>query len=265
MEVSDIHGGGQRSGGTTRRRFLIGSALTAATIAGAGPAGARHRGYPLALVYRGPASVPGCPEAVAGLLESCPTPYTVRYCGPDERRQLSSASLAQASLFAQPGGGSIADAWPHLRDHAAAVRGFVAGGGAYLGFCLGAYLAAERWGYGVFSGEAVRYIRSPGSTVQDTDDTIVDIDWRGEHKTMYFQDGPQFTSPPEASAAVLGRYNTGAIAALVAAYGSGAVGLVGPHPEANRWWYGPGLTNPQGIDFSMGYDLVTTTAAVQYA
>lgn len=38
----------------------------------------------LALVYRGPASQPGCPEAVAGLLAAAPWNLDVRFTGPDE-------------------------------------------------------------------------------------------------------------------------------------------------------------------------------------
>lgn len=245
-------------GAVTRRGFLAGAAAAAATVLPGAVAVARPR-RPLALVYRGPASVPGCPEAVARLLENGPTRFRVQYCGPDESRPLSRRALADAALYAQPGGGSIAQAWPHLEEHARTVRRFVADGGAYLGFCLGAYLASPQWGFGVFEGSAVRYINTPGSSVHDTSDAIVDVTWRGEHKTMYFQDGPQFAPDDPSAATVLARYDTGAVAALVAPYGAGAVGLTGPHPEADRWWYPPGLVNPQGIDFSMGYDLVSTT------
>ena len=66
-----------------RRRFLIGAgaAVGAAGLAASGISlwGADHR--PLALVYRGPASTPGCPEAVAALLE--PAGFRTVYCGPD--------------------------------------------------------------------------------------------------------------------------------------------------------------------------------------
>jgi hypothetical protein len=35
---------------------------------------------------------------------------------------------------------------------------------------------------------------------------------------------------------------------------------VGPHPEADRSWYSnAGLTNPDGIDFELGHDLIEST------
>jgi hypothetical protein len=59
---------------------------------------------------------------------------------------------------------------------------------------------------------------------------------------------------------VLATYDTGAGAAVVTAFGEGRVGLVGPHPEADQSWYDDArLTNPDGIRFDLGYDLIQTT------
>jgi hypothetical protein len=58
---------------------------------------------------------------------------------------------------------------------------------------------------------------------------------------------------------VLATYDTGAVAALVTSYGAGRVGVVGPHPEADRHWYPRGLTNPDGIRPDLGYDLIQAT------
>lgn len=60
---------------------------------------------PKALVYRGPASCTGCPEAVAALLQSSPSNFTVEFAGPTEKIDINEASLQGVQLYAQPGGG----------------------------------------------------------------------------------------------------------------------------------------------------------------
>ena len=61
----------------------------------------------LALVYRGPASTPGCPEAVAAALARSRWNLTVRFVGPAEEEPLSSDVLSRAAVYAQPGGGGL--------------------------------------------------------------------------------------------------------------------------------------------------------------
>jgi hypothetical protein len=248
-----------------RRRFLIGAgaAATAGALGALGWAELSNRlgqNKPLALVYRGRASCSGCSESVAALLQSSPTGFRTEFCGPQEARDISPSSLAGAAVYAQPGGGTVDSAWRRLRHDAPVIRDWVSEGGRYLGFCLGAYLAASNPGFGVLPGDATSYIGTPGATVQDANDTIVQVRWRGRSQDMYFQDGPLFALQPGAQATVLATYDTGAPAAVVARCGKGWVGLTGPHPEADLSWYtGAGLTNPDGIHTDMGHDLIETT------
>lgn len=88
---------------------------------------------PLALVYRGPTALPGCPEAVADLLASGPWRLDVRVTGPREALPMSAESLSGALLYAQPGGGELDSAYHVLRPQHRAIRAFVQGGGHYLG------------------------------------------------------------------------------------------------------------------------------------
>ncbi|MGW1072807.1 BPL-N domain-containing protein [Streptomyces sp. NPDC002537] len=209
---------------------------------------------PLALVYRGPAALPGCPEAVAGLLAAGPWGLDVRYTGPDGELPLSAGSLAHALVYAQPGGGTLSRAYRRLRRERTAIRDYVRGGGRYLGFCLGAYLAGATPGFALLPGDTDQYIRSPGCTVHDESDTLVETRWRGEWRTLFFQDGPYFVLDAGADATVLATYPNGTPAALVAPFGAGRVGVVGPHPEATDDWYADaGLpvhrTRDVGLDF----------------
>ncbi|MGC9667872.1 BPL-N domain-containing protein [Planosporangium sp. 12N6] len=245
-----------------RRRVLIGVGA-AGVLAGLGWLGVsavNSRDRPLALVYRGPASCNGCAEAVAALLHSSPTGFRTEFCGPHEERDISPGTLAEARIYAQPGGGSVESGWRRMRRYADDIRDFVRGGGHYLGFCLGAYLAGATPGFALLPGDVDQYISSPGASVHDEDDTVVGVRWRGRARQMYFQDGPTFRLRPGAPATVLATYDNGTPAAVVATYGSGRVGVVGPHPEADRSWYtSAGLPSPGSIRFDLGYDLIDST------
>jgi glutamine amidotransferase-like uncharacterized protein len=145
-----------------------------------------------------------------------------------------------------------------MREHADDIRNWVHDGGHYLGFCLGAYLAAATPGFALLPGNTSQYITSPGATVDTTDDAVIPVLWRGKPRHMFFQDGPVFQL--NADADVLATYDNGEPAALVVPYGSGWVGVVGPHPEADQSWYrDAGLTNPDGIRPDLCYDLIETT------
>jgi hypothetical protein len=216
---------------------------------------------PTALVYRGVAGCTDCSEPVAALLESSPIHFRVVFCGPGESVEISARSLSSADLYAQPGGGTtLEQAWRAMRPFAEDIRNWVRGGGHYLGICMGGYLAGFDPGFGLLPGDSGEYIKTAGATVHTDADAMVTVDWGGRRRDMYFQDGPYFTLRPGSGATVLARYSNGLVAALVARYGKGSVGVSGPHPEAPPSWYGEsGLTNPDGVQFGLGYDLVETT------
>ncbi|MGY1695538.1 BPL-N domain-containing protein [Geodermatophilus sp. SYSU D00814] len=222
------------------------------------PDGDRPPGRDLALVYRGRASTPGCPEAVAAALRRSRWDLEVRFVGPREELALEPAVLAGARLYAQPGGGGLLAAYRRLRRSAGTVREFVRSGGGYLGFCLGGYLAGETPGFGLLPGDADRFISSPGARPDHDGDDLVDVDWAGRRRRVYFQDGPWFDlDPARGPAEVLATYGNGLPAAVVAPFGHGAVGVVGPHPEATPDWYtDSGLPVPADVRADLTQDLV---------
>lgn len=236
---------------------VVGRRVLAACGRSFQPESAGRKDRPVALVYRGPASLPGCPEAVAKLLRSSQLGFEVHYVGPRENTALSASALAGAAVYAQPGGDSLARGYRHMRSHRAAIRKFVHSGGRYLGFCLGGYLAGATPGFDLLPGDTDQYIASPAATVGTPDDALVRVCWRGQQRTLFFQDGPYFWVRPTASATVVATYPNGTIAALIAEFGSGRVGVVGPHPEATADWYadaGLGVTDRLSAD--LGLDLV---------
>jgi glutamine amidotransferase-like uncharacterized protein len=249
----------------TRRQFVIGAMATTSILAGAGVgtmAGNLSAAPARAVVYRGhgAGSCDGCSEAVARLLGSTPTPLEVEFVGPNELRQVSPETLAGALVYAQPGGGDVEVAWSHLREDADTIRQWVENGGNYLGFCLGGYLAGSDPGFGLLPGEAYRYIDSPDAMVTSASDTTVETDWRGQREEMYFQDGPAFRLTPNAPATVLATYSGGEPAALIASFGRGRVGVVGPHPEADLQWFDSNFDNAaNAIHPELGHELIEQT------
>jgi len=214
---------------------------------------------PLALVYRGPAGCPGCSEAVAELLHSSRWRFDVQYVGPNERLRLSAATLQDATLYAQPGGsGELSQAYRQLKKHAHDIRSYVSSGGRYLGICMGGYLAGRTPGFHLLPGDTDQFIASRGASVRTEADTLVNVYWRGQLRCMYFQDGPYFLLDRGATdVIVLATYTNGKIAALVAAYGKGKVGVSGPHPEATAEWYDAShLVTPEGMNVDLGHDLI---------
>jgi glutamine amidotransferase-like uncharacterized protein len=215
---------------------------------------------PLALVYRGKAARPtACSDAVAELLAAAPQRFDVRFVGPKEDLALTADVLARAALYAQPGGGELAPAYRRMKRHRDTIRDYVAAGGRYLGFCLGGYLAGATPGFALLPGDTDQYITSARATVRTDTDTLVEVRWRGNRRVVFFQDGPVFRLDRGArDVTVLARYPNGEIAALVAPFGAGRVGVVGPHPEAGPdWCADAGLLDPDGADTDLGLDLVT--------
>jgi len=216
---------------------------------------------PVALVYRGPAGCPGCSEAVAALLHNSKWGFDVKYVGPNERLSISDGlKLPNVKLYAQPGGnGSLSQAYRSLRNDARDIQNFVKNGGRYLGICMGGYLAGATPGFNLLPGDTDEFVTSPGATVESTKDTTVDVNWRGQSRYMYFQDGPYFILNRGArGVTLLATYTNGEIAAMVAVYGKGKVGGSGPHPEAGRSWYRAYNLPYPGSTQDLGNDLINT-------
>jgi glutamine amidotransferase-like uncharacterized protein len=213
-----------------------------------------------ALVYRGPAACEECPEALADLLRSAGWGFEVEYVGDDEVLDLSADTLAAAALYAQPGGGnSVKRAYRQMKRSADPLREYIRTGGRYLGVCMGGYLAGHWRGFCLLPEDTDQFITSPGASVTHAEDTLVDVDWRGRRHRMFFQDGPVFRLPAvtPAGVTVLARYaSNGEVAAMVAPFGRGKVGVCGPHPEApDEWYEAHGLTVERSAA-PLGRDLI---------
>jgi hypothetical protein len=237
--VAGLRRGGLATGRGLRVSVAVTLALTAvcacsATSAGPPPgvrspgsAGPRQARRPVALVYRGPASCPGCSEAVAALIRLSPLHFRVSYAGPGEKLKITAASLRGVALYAQPGGGgSVRRGMTALGPAAAAaIKSYVAAGGHYLGICMGAYLAGS----------------NPGASVRTAAQAVIPVIWSRTVGYEYAQDPPYIIPSGVRGEKVLSRFTNHRVDALVRPYRRGAVGVVGTHPEADRTWFTPAM------------------------
>lgn len=79
---------------------------------------------------------------------------------------------------------------------------------------------------------------------------------------MSFQDGPTFVLRDAAPVEVLARYQNGKIAAAIAPFGCAVWGSSGHIRKPTNRGYMRGLTNPDGIRFDLGHDLIESVSRV---
>ena len=216
---------------------------------------------PVALVYRGRASCPGCSEAAAALIRLSPRHFIVSYAGPGEKIKITAASLRGVALYAQPGGdGSVRHGMTALGPAAAAtIRSYVAAGGHYLGICMGAYLAGSDPGMGLLApGDTGEYDQTRGASVRTAAQAVIPVVWSGTVGYQYAQDPAYIIPSGVRGEKVLARFTNHRVDALVRPYRRGAVGVVGTHPEADRTWFTPAMWRAakDGFSYPEGLQLI---------
>jgi glutamine amidotransferase-like uncharacterized protein len=210
----------------------------------------------LALIYKGPGACEGCPEAVGRLLQEMK--IRVRYVSPGE---FSETTFKTSALYVQPGGtgnGSIDTLKALGAKQVEVLRSYVSSGGKYLGICAGGYLAGQFW-------ERDRKTKAfsflpviVNSESNDQSAQLVSVIWKGKLNQMYFQYGPYFDVHAIPGVDVWATYKeSGRAAALIAGYGKGKVGVIGPHPEATKEWFDQdGLNSKQGLKLNLAKDFI---------
>jgi len=276
--VAGLRGGGLAKGRGLWASVAVMLALTAVCACSAGSAGpppavtspgragSGQAGRPVALVYRGPASCPGCSEAAAALIRLSPLHFTVRYVGPGEKLKITAASLRGVALYAQPGGdGSVRHGWTALGPAAAAtIRSYAAAGGHYLGVCMGAYLAGSDPGMGMLApGDTGEYDQARGASVRTAAQAVIPVIWNGTVGYQYAQDPAYIIPSGVRGEKVLARFTNHLVDALVRPYHRGAVGVVGTHPEADRTWFTPAMWRAAKDGFSYPEGLQLIAALMQ--
>ncbi len=176
---------------------------------------------------------PECSEDCAfAMVHSLSSEYQVRIF--TEKELDDDNFFDDLDVIAFPGGIGDSDSYADFftRTRANRIARFLEDGGHYLGICMGAYWAGERYFDILTDVSPVQYIKRPNATVRRSYGTVADVEWNGIKEQMYFYDGCALIGDEDKFKTVA-RYANGDPMAII----QGRIGLIGCHPEAPLYWY----------------------------
>ena len=149
------------------------------------------------------------------------------------KNEVEDVFFDKVDMVAVPGGFGDADSYDTLfKNNAQAVRGFVRQGGRYLGICMGAYWAGRHYLNILDSVDAVQYLKRPGADTRRPHAKHMSITWRGQPDHMFWYDGCALVGDNTKFETVATYVNGDAMAII-----QNRIGLIGCHPEADKFWY----------------------------
>lgn len=197
---------------------------------------------PLILVYTNhPMCSIECADAVCEVLNQSGI-YKAIMVGPHSFPflELNEEILKKTDCLILPGGNGDADQFDKkLINYSKIITDYIGRGGRYLGICMGAYFAGSKFLNILRNADAVQYVKRKNSTVTREKHDVVAVSWLKEEKIIYFHDGAAFipVGRNRIPARIIARYKNGDVAALIQRYKKGKIGVIGPHPEAQKWWF----------------------------
>ena len=188
-------------------------------------------------------------QSAHGIVRALSGSYQVICIGTADLRE---DRLQHYDLLAVPGG--IGDSETYHRiisDRADAVRDYVASGGHYLGICMGAYWAGPHY-FDLLKGiDTVQYIKRRRADVRRSFGTVVEVAWSGQTEYMYFYDGCSLVDRG-GRFRTIAQYTNRDPAAII----QGRVGVIGPHPESDIYWYTKPYMQPYWHEYRHHYLLL---------
>jgi glutamine amidotransferase-like uncharacterized protein len=149
------------------------------------------------------------------------------------RHELEADFFNNVDIIAVPGGIGDASSFERLFAYNGnKVQDFIAKGGAYLGICMGAYWAGKHYLDILDSVDAVQYITQPNTDTHRPHAKAIDINWQGHPDRMFFYDGCALVGDTNKFKTVATYANGDAMAII-----QGRIGLIGCHPESEKFWY----------------------------
>jgi glutamine amidotransferase-like uncharacterized protein len=132
-----------------------------------------------------------------------------------------------------PGGIGDSETFHSLFKHnAERVKQYIANGGKYLGICMGAYWAGSSY-LNILDGiDTVQYIKRPNTDTRRPHAKNLRVYWKGILARMFFYDGCAIIGDYSKIDVVAKYMNDDVMAAI-----QGNIGLIGCHPEAEKWWF----------------------------
>ena len=175
---------------------------------------------------------PECSEAcVAGMIEALDGHYTIKTFDVAECHE---ETFVGVDIVAFPGGMGEASAYDAFfrRKAQNAVADYVANGGRYLGICMGAYWAGSHY-FDLLDGvEVINYIKQPTSDIKRSYGTVAAVTWDNKPEHIFFYDGCTMLGDTT-KFETIATYANGDAAAII----QGRVGIIGPHPESQEYWF----------------------------
>ena len=220
---------------------------------------------PIAMVYDGPgACEDGCTKAAAQVARMAG--YQVRLVRPNDITDQSTPDeitdfLKNTKVWLQPGGISN-EAYRSMSEKLKeGVRNFIGGGGGYVGFCAGAFMATKiiggtgEVGLGIFPGGTDLFENDP---IPGVTFSLPEVTWMGSKRKIYFEGGPFiYGVDRNPRVEVIARYDDRTIAAARTHFGLGRVFITGLHPEAPRnWTEEDGVMDPDGPEQELAAQMV---------
>ena len=152
----------------------------------------------------------------------------------DEKELDNDTFFDNLDVVAFPGGIGDSDSYPNFftRTRANRIADFISGGGCYLGICMGAYWAGNRYFDILDSVNPEQYIKRQTADIKRSYGTVASVTWDGQQEHMYFYDGCTFIGD-ESKFKTVARYANNEPMAII----QGRVGLIGCHPEAPEYWF----------------------------
>lgn len=149
------------------------------------------------------------------------------------RDEISDAIFKRCHIIAFPGGIGDSSTWHKLLEPTQdIIHNQLARGKRYLGICMGAYWAGPHY-YNILDGvNPVQYIKRPDADVKRSFATTVPVYWIDHETEMFFYDGCSLLGKRQ-NFDTIGYYANGDPAAII----QNRIGLIGPHPESDIYWY----------------------------
>ena len=149
------------------------------------------------------------------------------------KHELEDGFFDDVDIVCIPGGFGDSDSFDYLmKINAQPIRNFIAGGGRYLGICMGAYWADTDY-LGLLNDiRAVQYITRPNTDTRRPHAKNINIVWQGHPDRMFFYDGCALVGDASKFDTIATYANGDAMAVI-----QNNIGLIGCHPEAEQFWY----------------------------
>lgn len=167
-------------------------------------------------------------DSANGIIKSLSPQYSFKLFSKDE---VEDTFFDDVDCVCFPGGLGDADRFDVLMknnyDH---VRDFVKRGGFYLGICLGAYWADKDYLDILDDVRVTQYIRSPNTCTRRPHAKAMPVTWLNSQERMYFYDGCTFVGDNMDTVASYSNCDPMAII-------QNKIGLIGCHPESEKYWY----------------------------